>query len=58
MKEDPLCRPDIQVLSPRPFRFCFLVAAGLIEKYGFVPKSIYPESFHSSNSGKLNNLLT
>jgi bleomycin hydrolase len=34
------------------------VAAGLIEKYGFVPKSIYPESYHSSNSAKLNSLLT
>jgi len=34
------------------------VAAGLIEKYGFIPKSLYPESFSSSNSGKLNGLLT
>ena len=34
------------------------MAAGLIEKYGFIPKSLYPESFSSSNSGKLNGLLT
>ncbi|KAF9914027.1 hypothetical protein BX616_009121 [Lobosporangium transversale] len=29
----------------------------LIERYGVVPKSIYPESFSSSNSGKLNQLV-
>lgn len=34
------------------------MACAIIEKYGFVPKAIFPESFHSSNSGKLNNLLT
>ena len=30
----------------------------LYEKYGAVPKHIMPESFHSSNSGVMNNLLT
>ncbi|KAF9175110.1 hypothetical protein BGX21_007739 [Mortierella sp. AD011] len=29
----------------------------LVERYGVVPKSIYPESFSSSNSGKLNTLV-
>ncbi|KAL7409099.1 peptidase C1B bleomycin hydrolase [Mrakia frigida] len=34
------------------------MAAGLIEKYGFIPKSLYPESYSSSNSSRLNTLLT
>ena len=29
----------------------------LIEKYGVVPKQVMPETFHSSKSGELNNLL-
>ncbi|KAF9425747.1 hypothetical protein BGZ76_003087 [Entomortierella beljakovae] len=29
----------------------------LVERYGVVPKSVYPESFSSSNSGKLNTLI-
>lgn len=36
----------------------YSVAAGLIEKYGFIPKSLYPESYSSSNSSRLNTLLT
>lgn len=32
------------------------MSAGLIEKYGFVPQALYPESFSSSASAKLNNL--
>ncbi|CDZ98249.1 peptidase c1b bleomycin hydrolase [Phaffia rhodozyma] len=34
------------------------MAKGLIEKYGLIPKSLFPETYHSSNSGKLNSLLT
>ncbi|EFP88672.1 bleomycin hydrolase [Puccinia graminis f. sp. tritici CRL 75-36-700-3] len=34
------------------------MVVGLIEKYGVVPKAIYDESFHSSNSGGLKTLLT
>lgn len=34
------------------------MAASLIEHYGFIPQSLYPESYSSSNSGKLNGLLT
>lgn len=30
----------------------------LVEKYGLVPKSIYPETLHSSNSAGLNMVLT
>lgn len=30
----------------------------LVEKYGCVPKSVMPESFHSSNSGMMNKMLT
>jgi len=30
----------------------------LVEKYGIVPKNIYPETYNSSNSGMLNKLLT
>lgn len=30
----------------------------LVEKYGVVPKWVMPESFHSSNSRKMNQLLT
>lgn len=29
----------------------------LVERYGVVPKALYPESFSSSSSGKLNNLV-
>ena len=30
----------------------------LVDKYGCVPKSIMPETFHSSNTARLNSLLT
>ncbi|MBE5766442.1 MAG: aminopeptidase [Clostridiales bacterium] len=30
----------------------------LIDKYGCVPKSVMPETFHSSNTGAMNNLIT
>jgi bleomycin hydrolase len=33
------------------------MAVNLLETYGLVPQSIYPESTHSSLSGPLNNLL-
>ena len=33
------------------------MAVNLVETYGFVPQSIYPESIHSSLSGPLNALL-
>lgn len=32
--------------------------AGLLRKYGAVPKSVMPETHHSSNSGALNQFLT
>ena len=32
--------------------------SGLLEKYGAVPKSVMPETFHSSNTRKLNSVLT
>lgn len=31
---------------------------GLLEKYGAVPKSVMPETYHSSNTRELNQLLT
>jgi bleomycin hydrolase len=34
------------------------MAVALVEKYGVVPKTVMPESFHSSNSGKMNKYLT
>jgi len=34
------------------------MACNLLEKYGLVPQSIYPESFSSSASGGINTLLT
>ncbi|KAJ2403969.1 bleomycin hydrolase, partial [Coemansia sp. RSA 2530] len=30
----------------------------LIEKYGVVPKESYPETYHTSNSGQMDNLVT
>ena len=30
----------------------------LMEKYGIVPQSVMPESFHSSNSRSMNQLIT
>ena len=32
--------------------------AGILEKYGAVPKTVMPETYHSSKTGVLNNLLT
>jgi bleomycin hydrolase len=32
--------------------------ADLIKKYGIVPKKIMPDTFHSKNSGNMNNFLT
>lgn len=34
------------------------MAVNLLDKYGLVPQSLYPETWHSSNSGKLDKLLT
>ncbi|MDR0400814.1 MAG: C1 family peptidase [Treponema sp.] len=34
------------------------MAVALVEKYGVVPKAVMPESFNSSNSGKMNKYLT
>ncbi|TIB65582.1 hypothetical protein E3P78_00427 [Wallemia ichthyophaga] len=36
----------------------FDMVVNLINKYGVVPQTIYPESHNSSNSGKINSLLT
>ena len=36
----------------------FDMAANLVKKYGCVPKSVFPETFHSSNSANLDWLLT
>ncbi|TIC46434.1 bleomycin hydrolase [Wallemia mellicola] len=36
----------------------FDMAVNLVNKYGVVPQSVYPESYNSSNSGKINSLLT
>ena len=33
------------------------MVVNLIEKYGLVPKSVYNESYHSSNSGQMNGVL-
>ncbi|WRT70447.1 uncharacterized protein IL334_007445 [Kwoniella shivajii] len=34
------------------------MAVNIIEKYGIIPKSLYPEAFSSTASGKLDSLLT
>nr|XP_031859696.1 uncharacterized protein CI109_004971 [Kwoniella shandongensis]KAA5526768.1 hypothetical protein CI109_004971 [Kwoniella shandongensis] len=34
------------------------MAVNLIEKYGIVPKTLYPEAFSSTSSGRLGSLLT
>jgi bleomycin hydrolase len=34
------------------------MVVNLLEKYGVVPQPVYPESFSSSNSGRMNSLLT
>ncbi|KAG8749395.1 hypothetical protein FRC11_011371, partial [Ceratobasidium sp. 423] len=34
------------------------MARNLLERYGIVPQAIFPESYSSSNSGGLNNILT
>lgn len=34
------------------------MAVNLVEKYGVIPQTLFPESYSSSASGKLNSLLT
>lgn len=34
------------------------MAVNLLEKYGLVPQILYPETWHTSNSGKLDKLIT
>lgn len=57
--EKPLDSRLVQYLNstPRSDGGQWDMAVNLIEKYGFVPQRQYPESFNSSNSGRLNSLL-
>lgn len=38
--------------------WALLTSSDLIERFGLVPKAVYPESFHSSNTSRLDELLT
>ena len=54
------CRWTSNGCRVRLTSFPFLTdrVVNLIEKYGLVPQALFPESWHSSNSGRLNSLLT
>ncbi|KAH8923078.1 peptidase C1B, bleomycin hydrolase [Atractiella rhizophila] len=58
--DEPLDSRVIQFLSTAPENDGgqWDMASNLIEKYGLVPQSVYPESFNSSNSSKVDSLLT
>ena len=38
--------------------WALLTSSDLVERYGFVPKAVFPESYHSSNTSRLDELLT
>lgn len=58
--EEPLDSRIVSYLSESPVNDGgqWDQVVNIIEKYGLVPKSLFPETWHSSNSGKLNSLLT
>lgn len=58
--EEPLDSRIVQHLNQKPENDGgqWDMAANLLQKYGLVPKTLFPESWHSSNSKKLNSLLT
>ena len=52
------CSPINRRVPLTSFPFLTDRVVNLIEKYGLVPQALFPESWHSSNSGRLNSLLT
>ncbi|CAD6587372.1 MAG: hypothetical protein CYPHOPRED_003901 [Cyphobasidiales sp. Tagirdzhanova-0007] len=58
--EEPLDSRTVQYLSAMPENDGgqWDMAVNLVEKYGVCPQSLFPESYSSSNSGRLNSLLT
>lgn len=56
-----LCPLVIALLSPlyRLTPVCqHIRAVNLVQKYGLVPQTLFPETYNSSNSGKVNSLIT
>ena len=45
------------LLTPMDDGGCWHMFINLINKYGLVPKSVYPETKHSSSSGNINHML-
>lgn len=60
LAETPLDDRLVQVLLAEPENDGgqFDMIVGLVETFGLVPKSAYPESFNSSATGRLDSLLT
>jgi len=58
--EEPLDSRIVQYLNEAPENDGgqWDMAVNLVQKYGLVPQPLYPESFNSSNSGKVNSLIT
>jgi bleomycin hydrolase len=58
--EEPLDSRVLQYLntSPENDGGQWDMAVNLLEKYGLCPQTLYPETWHSSNSGKVDSLIT
>jgi bleomycin hydrolase len=60
LAEEPLDSRTVQYLNTAPMNDGgqFDMAVNLVQKYGLVPQSLYPESYNSSNTGKVDSLIT
>ncbi|ORY70780.1 peptidase C1B, bleomycin hydrolase [Leucosporidium creatinivorum] len=60
LAEEPLDDRTVQYLmvAPENDGGQFQMAVNIVEQFGLVPQAIFPESFHSSNTSKLDGLLT
>lgn len=60
LAQEPLDSREIQFLMTAPMNNGgqWDMVVNLINTYGLVPQSIFPESFHSSNTAKLGALIT
>ena len=53
------CAPSfVPPLSLPPLTLAALIQVNVIETFGLVPQSVFPESFNSSNTSKVDGLLT
>lgn len=60
LAEEPLMSHTVQFLfdAPENDGGQFSMVTSLLDKYGVVPQAVFPESYNSSNSSKVDTLLT